>query len=143
MSKNWEKKEYEAKQIASTFWWDSALIQIIFSILFSALLGILLSSLGLSDITLTIISSVLGIAITLLSENIAVKKVRQRAIVKKIQINEIIKSFAIKYVILLIIIVVIDFILHRLDIYNLAIWLVEAFLGTVYAKKLLEKLAVD
>lgn len=141
MGKTWEKKEYESKQIASTFWWDSALIQIILSIVWLVVGINLLKTLNAT--ILTILSAIIGIVSVLISENLAIKKVRNRAIVKKSQVNEIVKKFAIKYIILIVLIVLVDIFTNSLSISNLIIWIVEAIFGTILAKKLLVGLAVD
>ena len=140
MGKNWEKKEYESKQIASTFWWDSALFSIVLGIVWSVVAVALFVSIPM--VVLTIISAIMGVIITLVAENIAIKKVRNRAIVKKEQVNEIVKKFAIKWVILLVIIVVVEYFSQNISISNLILWIVEAILGTIFAKKLLNDLAV-
>lgn len=140
MGKNWEKKEYESKQVASTFWWDSALFSILLGIVWSVVAVALFVSMPM--IVLTIISAIMGVIITLVAENIAIKKVRNRAIVKKEQVNEIVKKFAIKWVILLVIIVVVEYFSQNISISNLILWIVEAVLGTIFAKKLLNDLAV-
>lgn len=140
MGKNWEKKEYESKQVASTFWWDSALFSILLGIVWSVIAVALFVSMPM--IVLTIISAIMGVIITLVAENIAIKKVRNRAIVKKEQVNEIVKKFAIKWVILLVIIVVVEYFSQNISISNLILWIVEAVLGTIFAKKLLNDLAV-
>lgn len=140
MGKNWEKKEYESKQIASTFWWDSALFQILLSIVWLVVTVALFVSMPM--VVLTIISAIMGIIITLVAENISIKKVRNRAIVKKEQVNEIVKKFAIKWVILLVIIVIVEIFSQNISASNLILWIVEAILGTIFAKKLLNDLAV-
>ena len=140
MGKNWEKKEYESKQIASTFWWDSALFSIVLGIVWSVVAVALFVSIPM--VVLIIISAIMGVIITLVAENIAIKKVRNRAIVKKEQVNEIVKKFAIKWVILLVIIVVVEYFSQNISISNLILWIVEAILGTIFAKKLLNDLAV-
>lgn len=140
MGKNWEKKEYESKQIASTFWWDSALFQILLSIVWLVVTVALFVSMPM--VVLTIISAIMGVIITLVAENISIKKVRNRAIVKKEQVNEIVKKFAIKWVILLVIIVIVEIFSQNISASNLILWIVEAILGTIFAKKLLNDLAV-
>lgn len=140
MGKNWEKKEYESKQVASTFWWDSALFSILLGIVWSVVVAALFVSIPM--VVLTIISAIMGVIITLVAENIAIKKVRNRAIVKKEQVNEIVKKFAIKWAILLVIIVVIEYFSQNISVSNLILWIVEAVLGTIFAKKLLNDLAV-
>ena len=102
MGKEWVKQSYEAKKIASMFWWNSFLFE--YLIWFIMLIIVSAISIGLPKLA-GIIQLIVNVTAVIFAEKIAIKKVKKRAIIKRNQIDEITKKFAIKYVILITVLV--------------------------------------
>ncbi len=105
-----EKKEYESKKVASTMWWDSQLFSFLFDVLY------FIATLCLSDKILSIfrrlrfnssalnsfeaVIVIIEILLIFLGLFISMNKVRNRVLVKQEQIKEIALKYAIKSVLL-------------------------------------------
>ena len=111
-----EKKEYESKKIASTMWWDSQLFSFLFDVLYfiviicfsDKILG-MFQSLRYNSSAINsfyAIVAIIEILLVFLGLFISINKVRNRVLLKQEQIKEIALKYAVKSVILEVVLLV-------------------------------------